>query len=42
MNTESNPLFNAASITLRGELPKGDPRIWAHSVTDLVAGIYPR
>ena len=38
MNTESNPLFNAASITLRGELPKGDPRIWAHSVTDLVAG----
>jgi long-chain acyl-CoA synthetase len=30
-------LFGAASVALNGDLPQGDPRIWAHTVTDVVA-----
>jgi long-chain acyl-CoA synthetase len=30
-------LFGAGSVALDGDLPPGDPRIWAHTVTDLVA-----
>jgi long-chain acyl-CoA synthetase len=30
-------LFGAASVALNGDLPPGDPRIWAHTVTDVVA-----
>jgi acyl-CoA synthetase (AMP-forming)/AMP-acid ligase II len=31
-------LYQSASRSVTGELPKGAPEYWAHSVTDLVAG----
>jgi long-chain acyl-CoA synthetase len=29
--------FSAASVSLDGDLPRGDPRVWAHTLTDVVA-----
>ncbi|MGP8431869.1 class I adenylate-forming enzyme family protein [Paraburkholderia fungorum] len=29
--------FSAASVSLDGELPQGDPRVWSHTLTDVVA-----
>lgn len=33
------PLLQHASLSPAGRLPAGDPRVWAQSLTDLVAGV---